>query len=90
MSDKKSLSIQVEEMLMEQRRSHPCLYDKSKMSYKEHDVSRNAWNKVAEKLDFIQNGIYKCSYEKISDCSRSPVATNRRVRPSLSAAEYRF
>ena len=25
------------------------------MSFKEHDVNRNAWSKVAEKLNFIQN-----------------------------------
>ena len=40
---------------MEQIKNYPCLYDKSKMSYKECDVNRNAWSKVAEKLDFIQN-----------------------------------
>ena len=53
-----SHSTQVEEMLME----HPCLYDKCKMSYKERDVcrSRNTRSRVAEKLDFIQNSIYKC------------------------------
>ena len=53
-SDKKSLSIQVEEILMEQIRTYPCLYEKSKMQYKEGDVNRNAWGKVAEKLDFTQ------------------------------------
>ena len=33
MSDKKSLSIQVEEIIMEQIRTYPCLYDKRKMSH---------------------------------------------------------
>ena len=51
---------------MEQIRTYPCLYDKSKTSYKERDVNRNAWSKVAEKLDFIQNSIYKCIYEKLT------------------------
>ena len=55
MSDRKSLSIQKEELLMEQIMSYLCLFDKSKMSFKEHDVNRNAWSKVAEKLNFIQN-----------------------------------
>ena len=32
-----------------------CLYDKSKMLYKERDVNRNAWSKVGEKLNFRQN-----------------------------------
>ena len=36
------------------------------MSYKERDVNRNAWSKVAEKLNFIQNGICKCRYQKTS------------------------
>ena len=58
MSDKKSLSIQVEEILMKQKTTYPCLYDKTKMSYKEGDVNRNA-----EKLDFIQNK-YKYRQEK--------------------------
>ena len=44
---------------MEQIRNCPCLYDKSEKSFKERDVNKNAWSKVAEKLDFLQNGIYK-------------------------------
>ena len=55
MYDKKSLSIQDQEMLMEQIRNYPCLYNKSKMSYKERDVNRNAWSKVVKKFDFKQN-----------------------------------
>ena len=50
---------------MEEIRNYPCLYDKTKMSCKESDVNRNAWSKVAEKLDFIQNGICKCRYKKL-------------------------
>ena len=36
------------------------------MSYKGSDVYRsgNTWSKVAEKLVFIQNGVYKYRYEK--------------------------
>ena len=36
------------------------------MLYKEHDVNSNAQSKVAEKKDFIQNGIHKCRYEKLA------------------------
>ena len=36
------------------------------MSHKEHDVNRNAWSKVAEKMHFIQNDTYKCKYEKLA------------------------
>ena len=66
MSDKQSLSVQAEEILMEQIRTYPCLYNKSKMSYKERDVKRNAWSKVAEKLDLVQNDMYKCRSEKLA------------------------
>ena len=68
---------------MEQIGTCPCLYEKSKMSYKERDVNRNAWCKVAEKLNFIQN-LYKCRHEKLGDCCGSPITKNRRVWPSLS------
>ena len=62
MFDKKSFSIQEEEILMELIRIYHCLYDKSKKSYKERDVNRNAWSKVAKKLNFLQDGIYKYIY----------------------------
>ena len=58
MSDKKTLSIQEEEIFFEKIGTYPCLYDKSKMSYKERVVNRNTWSKVAEKLDFMQSFVY--------------------------------
>ena len=64
-SDKKSLSIQEEEVLMEQIRTYPCLNGKSKMSYKEGDVNRNVWGKVAEKLDFIQIVLYNVDIKNL-------------------------
>ena len=57
MSHKKSLSIYEEEILMKQI--------KAKEHDKELDVNRNAWSKVAEIMDFIQNGVYKYGYEKL-------------------------
>ena len=48
MSEKKPLPIQKKEILMEQIRNYPCLYDKSKMSHNERDVNRNAWSKSYE------------------------------------------
>ena len=60
------------------------------MSYKDRDVNKNAWSKHAEKLDFIQNIVYKCVYEKLSDCCASPVTKNRKVSASLSATEIHF
>ena len=64
MSDEKSMSIQEEEILMEQLKIYPCLYDKSEKSYKERNVNRNAWSKVAERLDFLIS--YKTVYTNIS------------------------
>ena len=84
MSDKKSISVQEDEILMEQIKNCLYLYNKGKISY------RNAWSKFAEKLDFIQNVIYKCRYEKLSDCCACPVAKNRKVRASLSVTKTRF
>ena len=37
----------------------------------EHDVNKNPWNKVAEKIGFIQNGIYKYKYEKLAAVARN-------------------
>ena len=54
------------------------------------NVNINAWTKVAEKLDFIQNCMYKCRYEKISDWCGSPVLKNKRVRASFPVAEIHF
>ena len=56
MADKKCLSLQEEELLSEEVQFFPCLYDRTQKSYKEKDVVRNAWNSVAEKLEFIENG----------------------------------
>ena len=45
-----------EERLSQIVKTLPCLYDKTAKGYKEKDVSANAWNKVAEQLDFIEDG----------------------------------
>ena len=89
MSDKKSLSIQVEEILIEQIRTYPYLYDGSKKLCKERNINRNTWSKVAENLDLIHN-IYKFRHEKLSYYCTSPVANNRRVRANLSVTEIHF
>ena len=58
MSDKKNLSLEEKEQLVEVVRTYPCLYDKSKKECKDKNVCENAWEKVIEKLEFIENG--KC------------------------------
>lgn len=51
-----SLSLKEEEKLSEIVKNYPCLYDKTSRGYKEKDVGINAWNEVAENLDFIEDG----------------------------------
>ena len=53
-----SLSLQEEEMLAERVKEVPALHDKQAKSYKEKGVVKNAWGKVAENLDFVENGNY--------------------------------
>ena len=52
-----SLSLQDEELLAEEVKRFPVLYDKTEKGYKEKDFVTDAWVKVAEKLDFIESGI---------------------------------
>ena len=51
-----TLCLVAEERLSEKVKTLPCLYDKTTKRCKEKDVSANAWNKVAEQLDFIEDG----------------------------------
>ena len=51
-----SLTIKEEEILGEKVKEYPALYDKTAKGYKEKDVVENAWRKVAESLDFAENG----------------------------------
>ena len=53
-----SLSLREDEILSEKVRLYPCLYDKSHKSYKEKDVVQNAWQEIAEELEFITDGMY--------------------------------
>ena len=38
------------------------LFDKSHKGYKEKVAVENAWNEVADGLDFIENGIYNLAH----------------------------
>ena len=51
-----TLCLANEEGLSEIVKTLPCLYDKTTKGYNEKDVSANTWNKVAEQLDFIEDG----------------------------------
>ena len=58
MSHKENLSLEEKEQLAKAVRTYLCLYDKNKKEYKDKNVCENAWTKVIEKLEFIENG--KC------------------------------
>ena len=56
MSTNRGYSLKQEEILCEKIREHPLLYDKSHKGYKEKTAVENAWNDVANQLEFIENG----------------------------------
>ena len=41
---------------LQEVRLYPPLYDKSDKGYKERHVVMKAWNKVAERLNFVEDG----------------------------------
>ena len=49
-----NLLLSQEELLAEQVKLYPSLYDKSDSFYKERDVVRNAWEVVSLTLDFVE------------------------------------
>ena len=51
-----TLCLQEEEMLPEKMEGFPVLYDKRVRGFKEKDSVQNAWEIVAESLDFTENG----------------------------------
>ena len=51
-----TLCSQEEEMLAEKVQGFPVLYDKRVKDFKEKNAVQNAWEKVAESLDFAENG----------------------------------
>ena len=53
-----TLCLADEERLSEIVKTLPGFYDKTTKGYKEKGASANAWNKVAEQLDFIEDGQY--------------------------------
>ena len=50
-----TLCLQEEEMLPEKVEGFPVLYDKGVKVFKEKDSVQNAWEKVAESLQFAEN-----------------------------------
>ena len=62
MSGKKNMEnksdIFQEENLCELVRQFPFIFDKSHKEYKEKHTEVNAWNEIANSLDFIFDGMY--------------------------------
>ena len=56
---KRTISLSEEGLLPEAVKQYPCLHGKSLKSCKEKDTTANAWEAVASKLDFIENGELK-------------------------------
>ena len=51
-----TLCLHKQQMLAEKVQGFPVLYDKRVKGFKEKDAVQNAWEKVAESLDFEENG----------------------------------
>ena len=51
------LALGEEEVLGEKVKMFPCLYDKTVKGYKEKEAVQNAWDAVAESLDFVEDGL---------------------------------
>ena len=51
-----TLCLQQEEMLPEKMEVFPILNDERVRGFKEKDSVQNTWEKVAESLDFTENG----------------------------------
>ena len=51
-----TLCLEEEEILPEKMEGIPVLYDKRVRGFEEKDSVQNAWEKVAESLDFTENG----------------------------------
>ena len=52
------LDIVQEENLCELVRQVPVIFDKFRKGYKEKDAEPNAWNEIANFLDFVPDGMY--------------------------------
>ena len=44
-----------DEILAEEVKKFPCLYDKSSRSYRDRGIIRKAWVEVAKKLEFLED-----------------------------------
>ena len=51
-----TLCLQEEQMLAEKLKGFPVLHDKRVKGFKGKDAVQKAWEKVAESLDFAENG----------------------------------
>ena len=52
MAKTNACNLEEEEILAEEVRKYPCLYDKSNAGYKERDRTKNAWRAIEEELGY--------------------------------------
>ena len=58
-SRKPLLLLKQEELLAEEFKKYPCLYNKPDKSYKESDTIKNAWESVSSAQEFVDDGMFR-------------------------------
>ena len=53
------LLLKQEELLAEEFKKYPCLYNKPDKSYKESDAIKNAWESVSSAQEFVDDGMFR-------------------------------
>lgn len=49
-------NVQFDERLSETVRRFPCLFDKTKREYRDKNITKNAWDKIAEEVG-VESGM---------------------------------
>ena len=58
-SRKPLLLLKQEELLAEEFKKYPCLYNEPDKSYKESDTIKNAWESVSSAQEFVDDGMFR-------------------------------
>ena len=58
-SRKPLLLLKQEELLAEEFKKYPCLYNKPDKFYKESDAIKNAWESVSSAQEFVDDGMFR-------------------------------
>ena len=88
-----TLRLQEEEMLLEKVKGFPVLYDKRVRGFKEKDSVQNAWEIVAESLDFTENGNFiraSSNWEYFEDSCSEQIGALSSVQNSYKILANQF